>query len=502
MQRKRTIILILTAFLYAPIPIFGETIMLKSGQKLEGKIIEKTDKYVKIDFYNVVLTYYVDEIASIGEKPDAPTKTTPPIPVSSGRKEAQDIFKEISSATVYITTKTMTGEEYLGSGFIVDSSGVIATNFHVVESAEQINIKLKDGTIYPVSSIIHYDINRDLCLLKVETRNLPSLPLGDSDSLQIGEKIYCIGNPLGLEYSFSDGMLSGIRDLRGLKYLQFTAPISPGNSGGPIVDMQGKVIGMTTFEILGGQNLNFALAVNEIKPFIKITPKLTLSEFIKKLNAGIDYLTEEDLKASSYSSDPLLGNYSITYAQVPVSKASYKGMINIAKKKDAYRILWKFPGSTLPHLGVGIVVDNVLCASWGIGRYCGVAVYKVKGGRLKGKWADSSSFLIGTEDLEGPPGLRGEYKVINSFAPQANQGYSGTVLIEKYGEVYLLNWIVNTGSNRGIGILLGDLLIVSWGSSEQDMGVVAYKIEGKELSGVWAAPTGEGIGIEDLSKIP
>lgn len=269
-----------------------ETIKLKNGRSVEGKIVKKTDEYLKVDISGIPITYYFDEIESIDNKIIYIPKNTRSSSSNSYLKTPKDIFQSISPAVVYITTRTMTGEDYLGSGFIVDSEGIVVTNYHVVQSAEEVNVKLKDGTIYPATAVIHYDASQDICILKINAENLPAIPLGDSSSIAIGETIYCIGNPLGLEYSFSDGMLSGMRDFQRLKWLQFTAPISPGNSGGPLINSQGEVIGVVTFQAATGQNLNFALAIDEIKPFISQQPKMIFQEFVEKISQADYYFME------------------------------------------------------------------------------------------------------------------------------------------------------------------------------------------------------------------
>lgn len=269
---------------------YAASIKLKNGQSVEGKILEKTNSYIKIDFYGVPLTYFLDQIDTIdGEHVYAPAASQVG---PTYAREPKQIFQEISPAVVYITTRTVVEEEYLGSGFIIDSEGVVITNYHVIQSAKDINVRLKDGTSYPASGVIYYDANQDACILKINANNLPTIPLGDSSNLQIGEKIYCIGNPLGLEYSFSDGLLSGVRDYQELKYLQFTAPVSPGNSGGPLINPQGEAIGIVTFLLVGGQNLNFALAINEIKPFISQYPKMTFQQFVENVSQADYYLIQ------------------------------------------------------------------------------------------------------------------------------------------------------------------------------------------------------------------
>jgi len=129
--------------------LFADTIVLKSSKTVEGRIIEKTDKYVKIDFQGVELTYFMDEIERIeGEKAPAELKNIISPPIGPERNPEQ-LFNEVAPAIVVINTQSPRGGS-LGSGFIVDASGVIITNFHVVKEAEAIEVKLKDGRSFPV----------------------------------------------------------------------------------------------------------------------------------------------------------------------------------------------------------------------------------------------------------------------------------------------------------------------------------------------------------------
>jgi len=289
----KKIILFLIILIFIPFFSYPETILLKNGKTIEAEIIEKTDVYIKVGYYGVPLTYYLDEIESIdGNVISTMTPFISKTTFSQPKKEPTQIFKNISPAIVYITNKTVAKEEYIGSGFIFDKEGIIVTNFHVTKGAKELSVKLKNGEVYPVVGIINYDHTLDICILKINASNLPTVFVGDSNSMQIGETLYCIGNPLGLEYSFSNGMLSAVREINDIKYLQFTAPISPGNSGGPLVNSQGQVIGVVTFLMEGGQNLNFAIAINEIKPFISNQIKMTFQDFVEKVSQADYYFTE------------------------------------------------------------------------------------------------------------------------------------------------------------------------------------------------------------------
>ncbi len=274
MNRFLKTIIISVSFLFLAPLIYSATIYLKDGRKIEGRIIEETDDYIKIDFYGGTLTYYKDKIERIEN-----FKGKSEIKSSS----FSDIFERVSPAVVVITAYTPE-EISRGSGFIVRGNGVIVTNFHVVAGATKIEIKLKDGRIFSVKNIIDYNLQKDICILKIEATTLPVCRLGDSRLLHPGDKVLVIGAPLGLEYSITDGLLSAKRKLEREDILQFSAPISPGNSGGPLLNSKGEVVGVTTFIGIGGQNLNFAVSINEVRPYIKDYPRMGIEEFSQKIS--------------------------------------------------------------------------------------------------------------------------------------------------------------------------------------------------------------------------
>jgi len=147
--------------------------------------------------------------------------------------------------------------------------GIIATNLHVIEGARGGYAKIiGQKKSYNIDGIIKIDPKRDIALLAVSNVNAPSLKLGDSDAVNIGDTIYAVGNPQGLEGTFSSGIISGIRQIDDDQLLQITAPISPGNSGGPVLNEQGQVIGIAVATYKSGQNLNFAVPINYLKPLL------------------------------------------------------------------------------------------------------------------------------------------------------------------------------------------------------------------------------------------
>jgi serine protease Do len=194
-----------------------------------------------------------------------------------------ELFKKVSPAVVTISARggeSDEGEERSGTGFFIDEEGTIATNEHVIHGAKAVGVKLI-GEAYPGGhrwlakvELLEANPDIDLALLRVQPQDdIEPLQLGDSDSVSPGDDVICIGNPLGLEHTLSDGIVSARRVHEGKRWVQMTAPISPGNSGGPVLTMDGRVIGIATATVnrlLGtAQNLNLAVPVNELKAMIR-----------------------------------------------------------------------------------------------------------------------------------------------------------------------------------------------------------------------------------------
>ena len=157
----------------------------------------------------------------------------------------------------------------LGTGFVISPDGLIATNLHVIGEARPIVVQMSDGKKYDVKSIHATERTMDLAVLKIDARGLPALPLGNSDSLKQGEKIVALGNPQGLQFSVVAGVVSGRRKIDGKPMIQLAIPIERGNSGGPLLDMQGRVHGLLTLKSQVTQNLGFAVEINALKPLLK-----------------------------------------------------------------------------------------------------------------------------------------------------------------------------------------------------------------------------------------
>lgn len=182
----------------------------------------------------------------------------------SGASLAQaprDIAKVAFNSVVLLEMSDSDGQPLsLGSGFFV-SDGLIATNAHVIEGAGSGTVKLV-GDLHKMRILgtVAVDRHADIALLKVVASS-PALKLGQEKSPAVGDKVYVVGNPLGLEGTFSEGIVSGLRRNGDDSIIQMTAPISPGSSGGPVMDEKGSVIGVAVATFKDGQNLNLAVPI-------------------------------------------------------------------------------------------------------------------------------------------------------------------------------------------------------------------------------------------------
>ena len=159
-----------------------------------------------------------------------------------------------------------------GSGFIIDKTGYIVTNNHVVEGADKIMVILKDETQYD-AKVVGRDPVTDIALVKIDPKkSLPTVELGSSTDLRVGEWVAAIGSPFGLEYTVTAGIVSAKGRVIGSgpydDFIQTDASINPGNSGGPLINMQGEVVGINTMIIAGGQGIGFAIPVDQVKGIV------------------------------------------------------------------------------------------------------------------------------------------------------------------------------------------------------------------------------------------
>jgi hypothetical protein len=173
----------------------------------------------------------------------------------------------------------------MGSGFFFGDTNTIATNLHVVQNAAKLAIKLSSGETGWIDTVLGVDAERDLALLQ---SNVTGAPIKAAGRLpDIGEDILAIGNPSGLEGTVSTGIISGIRTEDGSQYFQITAPISPGSSGGPIIDEHNKVLGVSTFYLDGAQSLNFAMPAAYLTKLYSEKSEATLVALKSSTNSAL-----------------------------------------------------------------------------------------------------------------------------------------------------------------------------------------------------------------------
>jgi tetratricopeptide (TPR) repeat protein len=242
-----------------------------------------------------------------------------------------DLVRRIKPSAVAIETFDARGEKLSrGSGFFIDTDRVV-TNRHVIDNAYRAEVHSYTGSVFMVKGVIAVDAEGDLALLRVDAPANQVRPLQlDRTSPQEGESVVVIGNPFGLEGSVSNGIVSAVRDIPTFgRIIQITAPISPGSSGSPVVNMQGQVIGVATLQITGGQSVNFAIPSERISQ-LQGGPLLSLSDLVaatgrnKRAKAvqsfrdGLTFLSKDDCeKALPYFEKAVESdsNYAEAWAQ-------------------------------------------------------------------------------------------------------------------------------------------------------------------------------------------
>ena len=232
--------------------------------------------------------------------------------VTRSQDALPELVRRIKPSAVAIETFDARGEKLTrGSGFFIDKDRVV-TNRHVIEGAYRAEVHLNSGNTFPVKNVLAVDAEGDVALLKVEAppNLVRPLPL-DRTSPQEGESVVVIGNPFGLEGSVTNGIVSAVRDIPGFgRIIQITAPISPGSSGSPVVNMKGQVIGVATLQITGGHSVNFAIPSERIAQLdraaqessqqmslgdlVAATGRNKRAKAVEYFRAGLSFLSKDD----------------------------------------------------------------------------------------------------------------------------------------------------------------------------------------------------------------
>jgi S1-C subfamily serine protease/streptogramin lyase len=204
-----------------------------------------------------------------------------------------EVFKRSTPGIVVIDCQGENNAKSTASGFLVSANGKILTNLHVIITCQSLKVRLSNGDIYDTADVVEVDGRKDLALIRIKAVSQPVLPLGDSNDLEVGQVVYSIGNPNGLQNTLQQGLISSFRQQEGYKLVQVSASINPGNSGGPILDDQGHVVAVAVSKIQGMENLGFAVPINYAKGFLDTTTSTPFPTFaagvrqlVAKANAG------------------------------------------------------------------------------------------------------------------------------------------------------------------------------------------------------------------------
>jgi regulator of sirC expression with transglutaminase-like and TPR domain len=195
-------------------------------------------------------------------------------------KTVEQVAEAVRPSIVVITVPGRDGRQTaLGTGFVV-GDGLIATNLHVVGEARPATVELADGKKYEASAIHAFDRKLDLAVVRIKAKGLPVLALADSARIKAGQPVVAVGNPRGLKHSVVAGVISSRRVIDGRPMLQVAIPVEQGNSGGPLVDMEGRVLGVMTSKSLVTPNLGFAVAVNSLKRLLNKPNTVAMSAWL------------------------------------------------------------------------------------------------------------------------------------------------------------------------------------------------------------------------------
>jgi serine protease Do len=213
---------------------------------------------------------------AIGDDEPSPAAVQTPTPAS-----VEQLTERASKSVAVITSSGRDGRrDALGSGFVISSDGLIATNYHVIGEGRGVRVQLADGRQFDAVAVHASDRQLDLAIIKIDAKDLPVLELGDSDDIKQGQSVLALGNPLGLKNSVVGGLVSSVREIDGRNMIQVAIPIEQGNSGGPLVDMQGRVQGILTMKSLVTPNLGFAVTVNTLKPLVSKPNPIPMSRWL------------------------------------------------------------------------------------------------------------------------------------------------------------------------------------------------------------------------------
>jgi len=273
------------ALLLLPLALHADVFKLADGREVIGPLLKETADSYFVDLGHTVLELPKKAVLAREEEgastpgedaKESVTKAEDQPWSSIDRPEASVKANVERTAAAVVMVRQ---PHALGSGFIITPDGYVVTNDHVVQGETKISVVLfekgKDGTlnkrIVDNVKIVATNAYEDLALLKLEgEKDLPITYLGESDDVRVGQPCYAIGNPHGLDRSVSEGIVSTLnRAMGGRTHLQITAAVNPGNSGGPLFNLKGQVIGVVDLKLMFSEGLNFAIPVDRVKRFLR-----------------------------------------------------------------------------------------------------------------------------------------------------------------------------------------------------------------------------------------
>ncbi len=291
--------------LFVQLMLYSSTeLKLSDNTSVKGEIIKENSSYYIVDLGFTVLSVPTDKVIEKIEAKDVIKKQT----ITESKIYHQNIDLKKKSIKEHVLTlgnsvvivNTPSG---LGSGFIINKDGYLITNYHVIDKEKNIKITMFvkknndfEKVVYSKVKIVSFNPFLDLALLKIEEGgDFPFVYLGNIEEVKAGDTSFAIGNPLGLERSVSQGIISSTdRNYQGVLYIQTTTPINPGNSGGPLFNLKGEVIGVTNMGYMFTDGLGFAIPVDSVIYFLEHKEAFYYNEH--NYNTGFRYLEPPKLK--------------------------------------------------------------------------------------------------------------------------------------------------------------------------------------------------------------
>jgi S1-C subfamily serine protease len=210
-------------------------------------------------------------------------KSEKPSPLAPAKLTTAQIADRATPSVVIVENFNGDGEKAgQGSGYVFSSDGIVITNYHVIRGAKSLNVRMPGQEPFRVNSVLGYEIEHDIAALQLRGSSLPPLLTEPIEEPKVGDRVVAIGAPLGLESTVSEGIVSALRDAGTMHIIQTTASISPGSSGGPLLNEYGKVIGLTTSTVRDGQSLNFVVSAKHVFELLSRRQPMSLEEMLNQ----------------------------------------------------------------------------------------------------------------------------------------------------------------------------------------------------------------------------